>query len=422
MRLFPNMDRLLMAGFVAMVPASFAFGGDSPAGAPTYREVRDFLVRHTKVVEMTDGAGARLAICPEYQGRVMTSTCGGLSGPSFGFINREFIEAGKNDPHFNNYGGEDRLWLAPEGGQFSLWFAPGAEQNLDNWFTPAALNDGAFDILSKPDEPFYRLGRSMKFQNTSKTQFDLGVSREIHLLSTAELGKMFGPVAAATLGAGNVKTVAYQTVNTITNQGAAFKKETGLVSMWMLGMFSPGAETVIIVPYKPGDEKELGPVVKSDYFGSIPPERLKITPEAILFRADGNYRSKIGTSQKRCKPVAGSIDFRSGVLTLVHYNMPADPTADIYLNNAWELPQKEPYKGDVLNSYNDGPPEPGKKSMGGFYELETLSPAALLATGQSLTHRHSTIHVEGDLATLAKLAQAVLGVDLEKVRREMPLK
>ena len=68
-----------------------------------------------------------MAVCPEWQGRVMTSTCGGLDGPSFGFVNREFIEAGKLDPHFNNYGGEDRLWLSPEGGQFSLWFKPGVE-------------------------------------------------------------------------------------------------------------------------------------------------------------------------------------------------------------------------------------------------------------------------------------------------------
>ncbi len=45
----------------------------------------------------------------------MTSTCDGLDGPSFGFINRGFIEAGREDAHFNNQGAEDRLWLAPKG-------------------------------------------------------------------------------------------------------------------------------------------------------------------------------------------------------------------------------------------------------------------------------------------------------------------
>ena len=45
----------------------------------------------------------------------MTSTCGGLDGPSFGFVNRDFIEAGKPDPHFNNYGAEERMWLCSRG-------------------------------------------------------------------------------------------------------------------------------------------------------------------------------------------------------------------------------------------------------------------------------------------------------------------
>lgn len=36
---------------------------------------------------------------------------------------------------FANFGGEDRLWLSPEGGPFGLWFKPGREQSFDNWQT-----------------------------------------------------------------------------------------------------------------------------------------------------------------------------------------------------------------------------------------------------------------------------------------------
>ena len=75
--------------------------------------------------------------------------------------------------------------------------------------------------------------------------------------------------------------------------------------------------------------------------------------------------------------------------------------------------QQEPYRGDVFNSYNDGPPEPGKPAMGGFYELESLSPAAQLPTGKSLSHTHSTFHIEGDPAALARVAKAALGVDIK---------
>ena len=196
-------------------------------------------------------------------------------------------------------------------------------------------------------------------------------------------------------------------------------KAKGLPSIWILGMMNSGPETVVVVPYRPGEESALGPVVKSDYFGAVPPERLKIIPQAILFRADNNWRSKIGVSQRRARSTLGSIDFRNHVLTLVRFNMPEDPTKRLYMNNMWGGPHADPYTGDVVNSYNDGPPEPGKNGLGAFYEIESLSPAEELQPGESLEHRHATIHVQADLPTLVTLAKNVLGVDLGDVRREM---
>jgi hypothetical protein len=196
-------------------------------------------------------------------------------------------------------------------------------------------------------------------------------------------------------------------------------RDKGLVSIWILGMLNCGPASVILVPYRGGEEAKLGPVVKSDYFGPVPPERLKITPEAILLRADGKFRSKIGTSQRRARNVLGSIDFQSGLLSIAQFTMPGDPVRHDYVNNMWQVPQAHPYVGDVANSYNDGPTEPGGKGLGGFYEIESLSPAVALATGQSLTHHHRTIHVEADGVVLARLAREILGVDLAAVRRAM---
>ena len=101
----------------------------------SYGKTREFLAKHTNVVELSNADGARVAVCPAWQGRVMTSSCDGNQGASFGFVNRAFIEPGNLDERFNNYGAEDRMWLSPEGGRFSLWFAPGADQNLDHWYT-----------------------------------------------------------------------------------------------------------------------------------------------------------------------------------------------------------------------------------------------------------------------------------------------
>ncbi len=409
----------LAAVVLVVLATGSVMGAEAKGDNMSYGEACQFLSKQTTLLELSDSRGGRVAVCPQWQGRVMTSTCDGPAGLSFGFINREFIEAGQPNPHFANYGGEDRMWLSPEGGQFSLWFKPGAEQKLANWYTPPALNDGAYQVFSPPHSPTLRMSRQMHFGNASGTPFDLIATRDVRLLERADLAGLFGEPAVAAMTGPGVKMVGYETVNTITNQGPPMTKPKGLVSIWMLGMLNAGPQNVVIVPYRPGVETDLGPVVKSDYFGPVPPERLKITPQAILFRADGRYRAKLGTSQKRARNVLGSIDFAGGVLTLVQFTMSDDPTRQDYLNNMWQVPQAKPFVGDVANTYNDGPPEPGKKGLGNFYEIESLSPARALATGESLVHHHRTLHIQADPATLARLAKEILGVDLATVRKQM---
>src|SRR4029077_4606243 len=98
-----------------------------------------FLRQHTQVVVLADPSGsAQVAVAPAYQGRVMTSTTGGSSAPSFGWIGRAAIASGKRQPHMNVFGGEDRFWLGPEGGQFALYFKPGDPFDLDHWQGPGA--------------------------------------------------------------------------------------------------------------------------------------------------------------------------------------------------------------------------------------------------------------------------------------------
>lgn len=385
-----------------------------------YGEVRDFLAKHTQLIELTDSGGARVLIAPGYQGRVMTSSCGGPEGMSFGFVNRDFISAGNPNEHFNNYGGEERMWISPEGGQFSLWFKPGIkEQTLADWFTPPELNDGPWPVVSQKGNTEVRMTAQMKLQNTSGTRFDVEVGRGVRLLDAGDMKKLFGESAAKTMTQNKIKIVAFETSNQITNRSADMSKETGLVSIWILGMLNAGPQTVVLVPYKPGDPSRLGPAIQSDYFGKVPPQRLKILPEAVLFRADGQFRSKIGASQLRAKDIVGSIDYQTSVLTIVKFSMPDNPADNLYMNNLWGGPLVRPYVGDVMNSYNDGPAEPGKKQMGAFYELESLSPAKELKTGESISHKNSTVHIQADMDMLARLAKEILGVDLEKVRKEM---
>ena len=398
--------------------AALPHGTETKGEEMSYGEVREFIAKHTNLVELTGPGGARVAVCPEWQGRVMTSSCGGEDGASFGFVNRGFIEWGQLDKRFNNYGAEDRMWLSPEGGRFSLWFAPGAEQTLDHWYTADNMNNGAYELVAPPDGSTCRMKREMKLQNASATKFDFAVTRDVRLLGSDDLANLFGEAAGLMQG-DDVNLVAYETANSIRNNGPAMTREGGLVSIWMLGMLNSGPETVIVVPYRPGDESELGPVVKSDYFGDVPAERLKVLPEAILFRADAKFRAKIGTSQRRAKNVLGSIDFAAGTLTIVQFTMPDDPTKHDYMNNMWGFDTPDPYVGDVANAYNDGPPEPGGEAFGAFYEIESLSHAAALATGESLTHCHRTLHLQASPEKLDAVSRAVFGIGLDAIRQAM---
>ena len=70
----------------------------------------------------------------------------------------------------------------------------------------------------------------------------------------------------------------------------------------------------------------------------------------------------------------------------------------------------------MVNSYNDGPPAPGKKGLGAFYEIESLSPAEELQPGDRWSIATRPIHIQADLPTLAKLAKEILGVELDDVR------
>jgi hypothetical protein len=249
--------------------------------------------------------------------------------------------------------------------------------------------------------------------NYSGTHFDIEVNREVRLLAPETVWKRLGVAAPA-----NVKLVAYETVNRLKNVGKEpWTKETGLLSIWILSMFNPSPGTTIVVPVKGGPEAQLGPVVNADYFGKVPPERLVVKGDTVFFSADGKYRSKIGVSPKRCKAILGSYDATNKALTLAQFTFDENRTE--YVNSMWEI-QKQPFAGDAANSYNDGPPAPGVKPMGPFYEIESSSPAAALQPGETIEHVHRTIHVLGGEAELDALAKAALGVGLKEITAALP--
>jgi len=211
----------------------------------------------------------------------------------------------------------------------------------------------------------------------------------------------------------DLEIVGYETDNRITNVGEnTWEPETGLPSIWILGMYNPSPETTVVIPFREGDEKELGPKVTDSYFGKVPPEYLRVEDRRLFFKGDGTLRSKIGISPQRALGMAGSYDAAGRVLTVVTYNVQRAPHG--FVNSMWEH-QKEPYAGDVINAYNDGPPEPGAPPLGPFYELETSSPAAALKPGETMRHIQRTFHIHGPERSLNPLAEQLLGADLKTI-------
>lgn len=383
--------------------------------AASFADDLAFLKKNIDVITLTDKAGqAQVALVPAWQGRVMSSTATGGDGLSFGWINRELIASRKLQQHINVFGGEDRFWLGPEGGQFSIFFAKGAAFDLAHWFTPAAVDTEPFEVVSQ-SRSAAKFRHTFQLTNYSGTVFQVQADREVRLLTPAQAWKELGLKPAA-----GVSLVAFESANKVTNKGQqAWTKDTGLLSIWILGMFCPSPATTIVVPIKPGPEAELGKPVNADYFGRVPAERLVVKDKVLFFSGDGQYRSKIGINPRRARPVCGSYDAANKVLTLAQYTLPGKTTE--YVNSMWEI-QKDPFSGDAVNSYNDGPPSPGAKPMGPFYEVESSSPALALAPGKSYTHVHRTLHLTGPKPALDAMAQATLGVSLAEIEAGLPKK
>lgn len=373
----------------------------------TYGYDAAFLKKNlSNIIELKDKTGnAKLLLAADYQGRVMSSTAAGDSSASFGWINYNLIEAKQKKAQFNPVGGEERFWIGPEGGQFSIYFKKGDSFNIAHWQVPAIIDTISYDV-KQSDKSHAVFTKNATLTNYSGTQFNINIERKISLLTKEQVAK-----ALNTNVADDIHFVGFETDNKITNTGDNdWSKDKGLLSVWLLGMFTPSDKTTVIINFHAITNAHN--YITTNYFGEIPKERLNITDSVLYFTCDGKYRSKIGLSPLIAKPIAGSFDYEKNVLTVI---IPQINKNASYVNSKWEI-QKEPYKGDVINSYNDGPLADSTQ-MGPFYEIESSSPALELKKGQTGEYKQTTIHLQGDYNTLKQIAKQLLGVDLDSIKK-----
>ncbi|HWV64422.1 DUF6786 family protein [Chitinophaga sp.] len=404
------MKNILLSGCIAA--GLFACNGAGPTKEQknmkpeNFGEDVAFLQQHLKnvVVLKNDSDSGRVVVTGDYQARVMTSTTGGDKGKSFGWINYDLVASQQFAPHINAFGGEERFWLGPEGGQYALFFPPGKPFDFANWQTPGLIDTAHYTVTAQSENSIsYQQQGSI--QNYKGSTFQLQINRTIRLLNNADIVSGIGfPLPEG------IHSVAYETDNTITNKGdSAWQEENGLLSIWLLGMFKPSDQTAIVAPFRSGPDATKH--ITDDYFGKIPPQNLQLKDSLLLFRADGKSRGKLGLSPLVAKRGAGSIDLENNTLTVLLYEVAPQGR---YVNSKWEQ-QKEPFKGDAVNCYNDGPLADGTQ-MGPFYEVESSSDARALKAGESLRYRQTTLHFEGDRKALQVLAMQLWQLPLEDVQ------
>jgi hypothetical protein len=364
---------------------------------------RNFLQSHTNhLLELADASGqSKVLVSADFQGRVMSSTAGGDNGISFGWINYDLIGANKKKPHFNPYGGEERFWVGPEGGQYSVYFAKGDSFNLAHWQVPAVIDTVPYEITrATKNEASFR--KTARLVNYSGTVLDFEINRTIRLLSRDSLEKKLGVRIADSL-----RWVSFESVNQIRNTGQKdWTEKGGLLSIWLLSMMTPTDQTKVLIPFRGMPDARRH--ITDNYFGTIPAQRLEVKDSILYFRCDGRFRSKIGIAPQIARPIAASFDFKRNVLTVLYPEI--HPLAR-YVNSKWEI-QKNPYQGDVINSYNDGPLQDGTQ-LGPFYEIESSSPALSLRPGETSQYTQVISHFQGSYQALRQLAMELLGTDID---------
>lgn len=178
------MKLILSTFMVFMFCALFLYGQTK------YADDAAFLKEHTDVISLELENGSAVLLAPAYQGRVMTSSFDAKEGASFGWINRPVIEQGVLTPEEEKgkvfekiyiFGGEERFWIGPEGGQFAYFFGPQKDFTLDNWNTPAFIDTDVYAVKDK-STTHATFTHEAELKNQSGHSFKMGIERKIQIL------------------------------------------------------------------------------------------------------------------------------------------------------------------------------------------------------------------------------------------------
>ncbi len=352
------------------------------------------------------GTPGAVLIAPSLVGRVLCSTFNCAKGTANGWINELAIRRGKTDPVFNNFGGEERIWFAPEGGPFGLMFGR-KESKFANYCVQPGMSTVEYQVSDECSVSVL-LEADFALQSAVGTVFNIHVQRRISAFESCPYAMEIG---------GRMEIVGFQTENTVTNTGAEWERSGGTVALWCLGQFLEHPHLCVIVPVYSVADPEASPATVDDYFkdfcigGNFPSNRRVDYGKFVLLNADGAVRGKVGIKRDRATGRLGSYNPDDRHLIIVDHDF--YPGLD-YAAGYWRQ-YDDPFDGDALSVYIDGPEQVGG-SLGVSYELETMSPALFLGPNQSFIYRNRTFHLRSDDASVVEqVCRQSLGVPLDQL-------
>jgi hypothetical protein len=358
------------------------------------QDVERLRSQHGTVIELQAG-NRRVAVVPGQLGAVADWTNDGDHGLSLAYVSQQ-----------SDILGGEHLWLGPEGGSCSVFFAPGQEQNRSNWrppFTPAAMK------FTTSRGKLITMSSEMTVTSCRGVPFECGITRAVEILDPPQAGRDFGLKSLRA----DVGAVAWQITNTLENRDQrAWSLETGgLICLWDLVQLPQSGRCVSIAPFRDGPENELGPLPTRDYFDPLSDEEAVIVSEknCMVLRNRGGRRGKRGVSGRRSRGVMGSYDALAGVLTLIRVTEETAGGEPSWLNNHWG--SGEAFGGDALQFYTD----PNPTGATGLFELEGFGQAALLAHGEKISLNLELLQVLGSQQELSDCAGQVFGLALKEI-------
>lgn len=385
----------------------------------SYRDAKSFLESKTVVHELINELGGRIAVCPEWNGRVMTSTWDGLDGDSAGLIRVREIERGPLRDACLAIGGEDQFGLSPTYGSFGVRVFP--EDDFPEGLY--GYREGPFEVDSIPTDPILRMRRSIQFVNRQRHQFELNILRSVRLLSLQDIQHSWGGPLYDVLDQNDVSYVGFETSNTVINLGLPLHPKTGLFSIQTRSMFNASSHVVVFVPFRVLTTQETNvPELELEfYYGKAAPHGVfRRDARNILLRADGKRRCAVSVPKKQVCPYLGAVDYHNGTLLLVRFSVAELPENHDYLS---DFPSRTTVRdgvllpGGVLQVYNGDTEEmaTGREEELPCFTADTFSPAVGLSHSEAMIHRQSILHISADKRTLAYLIHRLFGVKYDQV-------